>query len=97
MINVKLNNLCYNTNYILTKVLTLVSMEKKIEEILITLGQNIKDFRGKRGLSQIDLELKCGVSNADISRIENGKKNVELVTIIKISIALEISIIDLFK
>ncbi len=48
-------------------------------------------------MTQLDLELESGISRTEVSRIENGLKNIEFYTIVKLAIALEISLIDLFK
>ena len=64
---------------------------------LIELGKRIRYFRKRNKLTQIDLELKSGINNGDISRIENGQKNIELYTIVKLAEALEVELVDLFK
>lgn len=46
---------------------------------------------------QLDIEIKSGISRADISKIEHGKKNVEIVTLIKIAEALDVSTGSLFS
>ena len=64
---------------------------------LTELGKRIRYFRKRNKLTQVDLELKTGINNGDISRIENGQKNIELYTIVKLAEALEVELIDLFK
>jgi len=59
-------------------------------------GKRLKALRKKRNLTQIDLEVKCGIDNGDISRIENGQSNVELYTICKLADALEVKVADFF-
>ena len=71
-------------------------MEARINRELIAIGKRIRQLRLGRGLSQLDIEVATGIANADISRIEAGKKNVELVTLIKLSVALGVSLVDLF-
>ena len=41
----------------------------------ITLGLQFRDARVQRGLTQVELSEKSGVSQADISRIERGAGN----------------------
>lgn len=72
-------------------------MEEQIQNELIKLGKRIRFLRKKKKITQIDLELATGVNNADISRIENGNKNIELITLIKIAIALKVTIKELFE
>jgi HTH-type transcriptional regulator, competence development regulator len=60
------------------------------------LGKQIRKFRIQKKFTQVDLELKCGVGNGDISRIENGRKNLEFYTLVKLAQALEVELNDLF-
>jgi transcriptional regulator with XRE-family HTH domain len=64
---------------------------------LIELGKRIRYYRKRNKLTQLDLELRSGINNGDISRIENGQKNIELYTIVKLAEALEVDLVDLFK
>jgi len=64
---------------------------------LIELGKRIRYYRKRNNLTQVDLELKTGINNGDISRIENGQKNIELYTIVKLAEALGVELIDFFK
>ena len=57
----------------------------------MTIGQKIKQFRKRVGLSQFELELEIGDSSGSISRIENGKTNPTKETIIDIAYALKLS------
>lgn len=40
---------------------------------MATLGQSVRRARLRAGYSQTDLELRCGLDQTVISRIENGK------------------------
>jgi len=71
-------------------------MEERYTYELENLGKNIKKFRKRKKLTQLDLEVKCGVDNGDISRIENGRKNLELYTIVKLAEALDVDLHELF-
>ncbi len=72
-------------------------MEEQIQNELIELGKRIRFLRKNRNMTQIDLELATGINNADISRIESGSKNIELITLIKIAIALNVTMKELFE
>ena len=61
------------------------------------LGQNIKRLRGYIKLSQADFAEKIDISIPFLSDIENGKKWVSPVTLIKISEALNIAVYELLK
>ena len=71
--------------------------ERRYKAELKSLGKRIKKIRLDRGLIQLDLEVKAGISRADISKIENGLKNIEFITIIKIAEALDVEVIELFR
>lgn len=71
-------------------------MEERYTYELENLGKNIRKFRKRKSLTQLDLEVKCGVDNGDISRIENGRKNLEFYTIVKLAEALEVELHELF-
>lgn len=65
--------------------------------LLTKLGARIKKVRTAKKISQNDLAIICNFEKASMSRIESGKTNVTLLTLQKISNALEVSIIDLLK
>lgn len=65
--------------------------------ILLKFGSTVKEVREKRGLSQETLAEKCGLHRTYISSIENGKRNISLVNIQKIEIALDIKLINLIE
>ena len=63
---------------------------------LSELGKKIRSLRERMNITQIDMELRSGVNNADISRIENGQKNIEFHSIVKLAEALEAELYQLF-
>jgi HTH-type transcriptional regulator, competence development regulator len=72
-------------------------MENRYQEELSALGRKIKQVRLSKGMTQMDLEVASGITEADISRIENGKQNIEFFTLVKLAQSLEIGIKDLFE
>jgi transcriptional regulator with XRE-family HTH domain len=68
--------------------------EKELRGIL---SANIKRHRGRRGLSQLALALKIGLSTNFLSDIETGKKWVSPSTLVKLATALNIEAYELFK
>ncbi len=60
-------------------------------------GNNVKQFRIQRGMSQDILAVKCEIDRPQISKIEQGKVNVTLDTIQRISDALKVDIRQLFS
>jgi DNA-binding XRE family transcriptional regulator len=77
--------------------LSVVMIEKEYKDKFEALGKQIRKFRIASCLTQVDIEVSSHISRADISKIENGLKNVELLTIIKIADALDVQVHDLFK
>jgi transcriptional regulator with XRE-family HTH domain len=67
-------------------------MENDNDEILMKLGQTLRQARLKKKLTQLDLEVLTGIPEADISRIENGRKNFAVTTLIKLAKGLEIPV-----
>lgn len=59
-------------------------------------GKKVKKFRLSKGLSQEAFAHKADLDRTYISSIEKGERNVSLVVIEKIAIALEIEISNLF-
>ena len=68
--------------------------EKGLKDIL---GQNIRRFRSYRRLSQADFAEKIDISIPFLSDIENGKKWVSPITLVKIANALNIEVYELLK
>lgn len=52
------------------------------------IGNKIKEIREKRNISQRGLAIKTGITNATISRIENGLVTPDVSSLQKISNAL---------
>lgn len=71
-------------------------MEKRYKSEIKAFGKRLKTIRQKKGLTQLDLELESGISRTEISRIENGQKNIEFFTIVKLADALDIDIAKFF-
>ena len=72
-------------------------MEKRYKIEVEKFGTKLKSLRRKRGFSQLDLEIQSGINRTEISKIENGLKNIEFMTIIRLAVALEVEISDFFE
>ena len=66
-------------------------------DISSKLGQNLKNIRTKKKMSQGDIARALEVHRAYISGIENGKRNPTLATIQKLAEALGVSADELLK
>lgn len=83
--------------YVGLKPLFRMAFEQQLEKDLKTIGLRIKKLRKSKDISQLDLEVKSGVERSDISKIENAKKNIELITIVKLATALGVETYELLK
>lgn len=69
----------------------------KKSELSKKIGQRIVEIRTKKGLSQSDLARACNKDRQAIEKLENGKSNPTLYTLLEISVALEVSLTELVK
>ena len=66
-------------------------------KFLTNLGARIKALRVAKEMTQNDLANRCDFEKASMSRIEGGKTNITILTLQKISRALDIEITEFFK
>jgi transcriptional regulator with XRE-family HTH domain len=69
----------------------------KPEELAAKVGERIVHLREKKGWTQSDLARACMKDRQSIERIENGKTNPTLFTLLEIANVLEVPMVDLFK
>lgn len=62
------------------------------QEILLKFGDNVREERLKKGLSQEELARKAGVHRTYIGMIERGEKNITLTNIKKVANALDLKL-----
>jgi transcriptional regulator with XRE-family HTH domain len=72
----------------------IIEEERKCRAVL---SRNIKRFRSRLGLSQLNLALELNISPTFLSDIETGKKWVSPHTLALLAKALKIDIFELFK
>ena len=65
------------------------------KEILVKFGIKVREERMKKGLSQEDLAFRSEMHRTYIGMIERAEKNITLLNINKISLALEIPLHEL--
>lgn len=70
-------------------------MTKK--SIIVKFGENVREARKSKGLSQEQLSFKADLHRTYIGMIERAEKNVTLKNIEKIATALEANISELLK
>ena len=71
-------------------------MELSDQEIVKKLGARMKHVRKGRGLTQRDVADRCDMEESAYRRVENAGTSPTLKTILAISRALEVSVLDLF-
>jgi transcriptional regulator with XRE-family HTH domain len=72
-------------------------MKKRYDIEIKGFGLRLQSLRKAKGFSQLDLEIHSGINRTEISRMENGLKNIEFMTIVKLAEALEIELEAFFK
>ncbi|MGE0598977.1 MAG: helix-turn-helix domain-containing protein [Dehalococcoidia bacterium] len=55
----------------------------------VRFGQNLREHRARRGLSQEALAEKCGLHRTYVSSVERGVRNVALLNIARFAGALD--------
>ena len=68
-----------------------------MENIKIRIGERIRELRIKKGFSQEKLALLSDLDRTYIPSIENGKRNISITVLERISNALGMSISELTK
>jgi DNA-binding XRE family transcriptional regulator len=63
---------------------------------LVVFGKHLRALRESKGISQETLGLNIGSYQSTIIRIEQGKSNPKLMTLIEIAKSLKIPVKDLF-
>ncbi len=66
-------------------------MTKVVEsDFLIQLGKQLEKLRKKKDLSYRKLAQNCNIDYSDISKIEKGKANITMLTLLELAKGLEI-------
>ena len=61
------------------------------------IGTRIKILREAKNMTQQDLADLCNFDKADMSKIESGKANPTIKTLLRISQAIDVKFSDLFQ
>lgn len=83
-----------NTKVSFVKIYFIMTHEKSI---LIKFGEKVRSLRKEKGLSQEELSFKANLHRTYIGMIERAEKNITLINIEKIAIALDMEIENLMK
>jgi transcriptional regulator with XRE-family HTH domain len=60
-------------------------------------GNRIKELREQKKISQKDMAFTADLDRSYIAGVESGKRNISIVNLEKIAIALNITLTELFK
>jgi transcriptional regulator with XRE-family HTH domain len=66
-------------------------------EIKSKVGKRIKEIREQKKISQKDLAYTSNLDRSYVASVENGQRNISIINLEKISIALEVTLSELFK
>jgi transcriptional regulator with XRE-family HTH domain len=69
----------------------------KKDRHLIELGEQIRELRKSKDLSQEQLALKAEVDRSYVGGIERGERNVSFLTLVKIAACLECDVAKFTK
>lgn len=70
---------------------------QKEHEIQKRFGLRLRELRQIKGLSQEGLALACGLDRTYIGSVERGERNISLVNIHLIALALRVPVKELFN
>jgi len=65
-------------------------------KILSRIGSRIRKIRSDKEMTQYELAVRCEFEKASMSRIESGQTNSTILTLYKVSRALDVHFVDLF-
>lgn len=68
-------------------------MDKK--EVLLQLGERVKEIRIQKGLTQTELANRIGKDHPSINKLENGKVNPSYYFLYEVATGLGISVSEL--
>ena len=66
-------------------------------QLYTLIGLRIRTLRQQKGLTQQALAYECDIEKPNLSRIENGNTNPTIKSLLKISIALDVELKELFN
>lgn len=73
----------------------MLAKKKREQKVLEKLGEAIRALRQGRELSQEELAERAGVHRTYIGMIERGEKNVTILTMLRLSSALNVKVSEI--
>jgi transcriptional regulator with XRE-family HTH domain len=66
-----------------------------LNDVLVRFGKRLREVREKKGLSQEQLAAQAGLHRTYVSSVERGQRNISLVNIEKLAVALGVTLAHL--
>jgi transcriptional regulator with XRE-family HTH domain len=66
-------------------------------DMRVLVGENVRQTRKLRGLTQEQFAVKSGFSQQYVSSLENGRRNPSVITLYEIALALGVKPADLLR
>ncbi len=66
-------------------------------DIKIKFGLRLRQLRKEKGISQEELMAATGIHRTYLSEVERGIRNISIVNVEKISLALNIDVMEMFN
>jgi len=85
-----------NTTILEISIIDVFMNELNTDEFIKETGKQISKLRVERNMTQLDLSIKAEMEENAIQRIERGRTNPTLKTLLKISNGLDITLNELF-
>lgn len=64
---------------------------------IVAIGKQIRELRKEKAMTQLDLAVKSGMEENALQRIETGRTNPTIKTLLKITRALDIEFSELIN
>lgn len=72
-------------------------MKQPSQSLLVTLAENLKRYRHEKGLSKEKFAELCGYHRTYVSDVERAKRNITLLVLETMAVALGVSASDLIS
>ena len=63
----------------------------------VTIGRNVQNLRKEAGFTMVDFAKKMKVSQAQISRLENGRQGFRSIVLFRLADVLKVSVVEILK
>ena len=73
------------------------NLEDHNNSVLRSLGYHLREIRQQKQLRQKTVAKLCEMDNGSYSNIENGKRNITVLTLFKISKVLKVSMAEIMS